>query len=74
MFHRKPEPVDEIEVVIEIDPEFDWRLEQLSAHFSYPVALQLAMVCHTHDKSWHRAVHLKDLGMSEAEIVHQLVD
>jgi len=68
-------PVDEeLEITLEIEPEFDWRLDQLRQHFSYPVAFQLAMTCHTADKSWHDAVRLKGLGMTEAQIVDQFVD
>ena len=69
-----PESSDELEVTFELEPEFEWRLEQLEKDFSYPTAFTLAMYCHTHERSWHDAIRLKRLGFSEIEIVHQLVD
>jgi hypothetical protein len=64
---------DELEITLELEPEFEWRLEQLEKHFSYQVAFTLAMYCYG-ERSWHDALRLKQLGFGEAEIVNQLVD
>jgi hypothetical protein len=32
------------------------------------------MACHTPEKSWHSAVRMKNLGMTETQIVDQFVD
>jgi hypothetical protein len=62
------------EIALELDPEFEWRLEQLGRHFSHFTAFRLAMECHTPEKSWHKAVRLKNLGMTEPQIIDQLID
>ena len=74
MFSRPTPESSEIEITFELEPEFEWRLEQLEKHFSYPAAFTLAMYCHSHDKSWHDAIRLQGLGFTEAEIINQLVD
>ncbi len=74
MFSRPTPESSEIEITFELEPEFEWRLEQLEKHFSYPAAFTLAMYCHTHERSWHDAIRLQGLGFTEAEIINQLVD
>jgi len=74
VFSRPTPESSEIEITFELEPEFEWRLEQLEKHFSYPAAFTLAMYCHSHDKSWHDAIRLQGLGFTEAEIINQLVD
>jgi hypothetical protein len=67
--------VDELEIEIEIDPGFDWRLDALTAAgFTYPTALRLAMELHSGNPSWHDAARLKNLGMGEQDILDQLID
>ena len=61
---------DELEVEIEIDPEFEWRQEQLERHFPRFVAFRLAMT----GKDWHKAVRMKNLGFSDDAILDEFLD
>lgn len=66
-----PDPKAQVEVEVESDPEFVWRLEQLDrAGFERFTAFRLAV----NQADWHKAVHLRDLGFSERAILDQLID
>ena len=66
-----PDPKAQVEVEVEPDPEFTWRLEQLDrAGFERFTAFRLAV----NQADWHKAVHLRDLGFTEPQILDQLID
>jgi hypothetical protein len=61
---------DELDVVLELDAAFEWRLEQLERHFPRFVAFRLAMT----EGDWHKAVRMKNLGFTDDQILNEFLD